>query len=78
MSDKAPQLTLTRPADRSLAAYQTWVRDLCHALNPAAANDLTPAEWATAWRTFWASAPTPNEANRGIDTLPAARPAAAP
>lgn len=69
-----PALHLTRPADRSLAAYRAWVR----ALVPGDLDDdLTPAEWDAAWRAFWASAPA-HEANRGIDTLPAARPAAAP
>jgi hypothetical protein len=60
-----PQIHIARPADRTLPAYQVWVRDVCHALNPDAADDLTPAEWQAAWQAFWAAAGQhQNEVNR--------------
>ena len=64
MSSDMPQLILSAPADRSLAAYQAWVRELAQALG-GQDDDMTPEEWEADWRAFWA------------DELPAEAPDAA-
>ena len=47
-----PRLTLTRPRDRSLEAYQEFVRSLSQEMNADAA-DMTEQEWKDAWEEFW-------------------------
>lgn len=64
MSSDKPELILSAPADRSLAAYQQWVRTLAATFG-AENDDMTPAEWEADWRAFWA------------DELPAEAPDAA-
>lgn len=45
------KLLLDQPADRSLEAYQLWVREMAAAFGGA--DDMTPEEWQADWQEFW-------------------------
>jgi hypothetical protein len=51
--DQKPQLHLTRPADRSLEAYKTWLLDLTARLVPGAPSTMTEADWIKKHKEFW-------------------------
>jgi len=52
-NDVKPQLHLTRPADRSLEAFKTWITDLAERLVPGAPNDVTESQWVEKHEEFW-------------------------
>jgi hypothetical protein len=49
-----PELVLSRPADKSLAAFKEWVNESVKALNGDTSQDLTETKWEEAWKQFWA------------------------
>jgi hypothetical protein len=51
-----PRRFYGRPADRSLPAYKDFILGMTLALNPAAKDELTEAQWREAWEEFWAAA----------------------
>jgi len=52
MADK-PQLHLTRPADRSLEAFKSWITGMAERLVPGAPNNITESEWIAKHKEFW-------------------------
>ncbi len=48
------RMFFSRSADRSLEAYQTWIRGVTAHLGGT--DDLNDAEWEAAWRQFWDTA----------------------
>jgi hypothetical protein len=46
------ELSLGRPVNKSLAAYQAWITGMAKQLG-APADELTDKEWAAEWRAFW-------------------------
>ena len=55
MADKKIQLHLTRPKDRTLESYKSWIRGLIERINPEQKRgQLTEEEWKKAHAEFWA------------------------
>lgn len=54
-----PRLVLSRPVDRSLAAYKDWITSTVAELIGNTDDDMTEAEWKAAWQEFWAKKPKP-------------------
>jgi hypothetical protein len=48
-----PQLHLTRPLDRSLESFKTWLMEMTQALVPGAPDDMTEEDWIDAHKKFW-------------------------
>ena len=46
-------LAITRPPNRSLEAYKTWINNMAAALG-VEGEEPTDAEWEAMWREFWA------------------------
>lgn len=57
-----PELSITRPIDRSLEAYKDWIRAVTEALaGGPIEDDTTPEEWEADWREFWGEGVTENK-----------------
>jgi hypothetical protein len=50
------KLTLSRPADRSLATFKKWINGVMQALKPGAEDTTTEEQWRDAHRRFWEKA----------------------
>jgi len=51
LSEKGP---LSRPKDRSLAAYKDWITDTAQRLTTEkSVIKLTEGEWIVNWKEFW-------------------------
>jgi hypothetical protein len=44
---------LSRPADKSLAAYKRWIRGMTGALGGDESDDMTEEKWQESWKKFW-------------------------
>lgn len=53
------RVTLSRPKDKSVEAYKTWIMEIARRLTtePNAIN-LTQAEWLAHCKEFWTERPT--------------------
>jgi hypothetical protein len=52
-----PQLHLTRPVDRSLKAFKSWILGMTQRLNPNAKDDMSEEGYIELWKKFWAKDP---------------------
>jgi hypothetical protein len=52
--DKKPQLTLGRPADRSLEAFKAFITNFVQKISPGSVSDITDEEWIKYHKDFWA------------------------
>jgi len=48
-----PEFIPGRPADKSFAAYKSWLMAMVKKRNPAAKDTMTEEQWEAAWRKFW-------------------------
>jgi len=51
-SDK-PQLSFSRPKDKSLEAFKNWIQGVVRRVNPDAEDTMTDADWEKSWKEFW-------------------------
>jgi len=51
----ANKLAITRPPDRSLEAYKTWIQNMVRAMG-GKTGDATEADWVEMHAEFWANA----------------------
>ena len=49
----SPGLVLDRPADKSLAAFKRWIKQMTGALGNSGDGSMTEKDWREAWKTFW-------------------------
>jgi hypothetical protein len=52
--DKKPQLTLSRPADKSLEAFKAFITKFVQKISPGSQSDITEEEWIEFHKEFWA------------------------
>jgi hypothetical protein len=52
-STNKPQLHLTRPQDRSVEEFKSWLLDMTERLVPGAPDTMTQEEWIEACTSFW-------------------------
>ena len=52
MPNTNSKLAITRPPDKSLEAYKTWINHMTAALG-VEGPEPTDAEWEAMWRQFW-------------------------
>jgi hypothetical protein len=51
--DARPQLHLTRPVDRSLEAFKSWMQGMVQHLVPGAPSTMTDQDWIREHKAFW-------------------------
>lgn len=54
--NKKPQLTLARPADRSLEAFKEFITKMAQRIAPGSKSVITDDEWVDLHRKFWENA----------------------
>jgi hypothetical protein len=52
-----PQRLYLRPADKSLAAYKTFILDMQQHLTRNRDDKLSEDEWVAYWKEFWEGEP---------------------
>jgi len=50
-------ISVLRPRDKSLEAYQAWIRELAKQLDQNSEVKWTEEEWITNWKKFWKEEP---------------------
>jgi hypothetical protein len=50
-------ISVSRPKDRSLEAYKSWIHALTKQLDPNSEVKWTEEEWIANWKKFWKEKP---------------------
>ena len=53
MAKKKLKFVVSRPSDKSLAAFKKWILDTTKSLGGSEKDDLTEKEWRESWKEFW-------------------------
>jgi len=53
MPDSTEKVFLSRPRDKTLAAYKEWILELTKRFTGSDNDDMTEAQWEAEWKAFW-------------------------